>query len=139
MLYGPRNSGKTTSLNILIGLLDPSKKDLPQGEDREVLGKDREVLVDYQGVRVAVTTKGDGLEEIEGNLKFAEETGCDILVTAARTKGPTRSEIRKYASEPSNELIEVGAYIAPQFASLVNPVLADSLKKIIEGLIEAHL
>lgn len=132
MLYGRRNSGKTTSLNHLIGLLDPSQNNWPQG-------KDREVLVDYQGVRVAVTTKGDGLEEIEGNLRFAEETGCDILVTAARTKGATQNEIRKRASEYPANLIEVGAYIAPQSSrSLVNLVLADSLKKVIEGLIKAH-
>ena len=147
MLYGPRNSGKTTSLNILIGLLDPSKKDLPQGKDREVLRKDREVLVDYQGVRVAVTTKGDGLEEIEGNLKFAEETGCDILVTAARTRGGTRGGIQDYARKHSISLIEVGAYIAFRSRDLVNlvladslnPVLADSLKKVIEELIKKHL
>lgn len=132
MLYGRQNSGKTTSLNHLIGLLDPSQKNESQG-------KDREVLVDYQGVRVAVTTKGDGLEEIEGNLKFAEKTGCDILVTAARTRGETRGRIQDYASKPSIKLIEVGAYIAPQFANLVNPVLAASLKKIIEGLIKEHL
>lgn len=132
MLYGRRNSGKTTSLNHLIGLLDPSQNNWPQG-------KDREVLVDYQGVRVAVTTKGDGLDEIEGNLRFAEETGCDILVTAARTRGETRGEIQDYASKHSISLIEVGAYIAPQFGHLVNPVLADSLKEVIEGLIKEHL
>ena len=132
MLYGPHDSGKTTSLNHLIGLLDPHQQDWPHG-------KDREVLVAYQGTRVAVTTKGDGLKEVKGNLKFAEETGCDILVTAARTRGATRKKIRDYASKPSIKLIEVGAYIAPQFANLVNPVLAASLKKIMEGLIKEHL
>lgn len=132
MLYGPHDSGKTTSLNLLIGLLDPSRKDWPQGQDREV-------LVAYQGARVAVTTKGDGLKEVKGNLKFAEKTGCDILVTPARTRGETRKEIRDYARKHSIKLIEVRSYIAPQSShSLVNLVLADSLKKLIEGLIKVH-
>ena len=132
MLYGPHDSGKTTSLNHLIGFLDPSRKDWPRG-------KDREVLVDYQGTLVAVTTKGDGLNEIKGNLKFAEKTGCDILVTPARTRGETRRKIREYAWKHSIKLIEVRSYIAPQqYHSLVNLVQADSLKELIEGLIKQH-
>lgn len=132
MLYGPHDSGKTTSLNHLIGLLDPNQKDWPQGEDRRV-------RINYQGKNIVVTTFGDRAEDIDRNLDYVAEQSCDIFVTAARTRGVTRSEIRKHASEPSNKLIELRAYFAPEFQNQVNPVLADSLKKIIEGLIKEHL
>lgn len=132
MLYGPHDSGKTTSLNHLIGLLDPSQQDWPQGEDRRV-------LINYRGKNIVVTTFGDRAADIDGNLDYVAEQSYDIFVTAARTTAPTRTEIRRYAKEHSANLIEVGAYITPQFGSLVNPVLADSLKEIIEGLIKEHL
>ncbi len=132
MLYGPHDSGKTTSLNHLIGLLDPSQKDWPQGEDRRV-------LINYRDKNIVVTTFGDNAEDIDHNLDYVAEQSCDIFVTAARTRGETRRKIRGYAWEHSISLIEVGAYIAPQFGNLVNPVLADSLKEVIEGLIKEHL
>lgn len=132
MLYGPHDSGKTTSLNHLIGLLDPNQQDWPQGEDRRV-------LINYRGKNIVVTTFGDNAADIDHNLGYVAEQSCDIFVTAARTRGETRRKIRGYAWERSANLIEVGSYIAPQYHSLVNPVLADSLKEVIEGLIKEHL
>lgn len=132
MLYGPHDSGKTTSLNHLIGLLDPNQQDWPQGEDRRV-------LINYRGKNIVVTTFGDNAEDIDRNLGYVAEQSYDIFVTAARTRGETRKKIHKYAQEHPANLIEVGAYIAPQSSrSLVNLILADSLKKVIEGLIKAH-
>nr|WP_314661307.1 hypothetical protein [uncultured Porphyromonas sp.] len=132
MLYGPHDSGKTTSLNHLIGLLDPSQKDWPQG-------KDRRVLVDYQDKRILVITDGDPEVDMEAKLKFADQQRFDIFVTAARTRGNTRREIRDYAQKLSANLIKVRSYIAPQqYHSLVNLVQADSLKELIEGLIKQH-
>lgn len=132
MLYGPHDSGKTTSLNHLIGLLDPNQKNESQG-------KDRRVLINYQDKHIVVITYGDPKVDINAKFKFAEQQRFDILVTAARTRGATRKEIRDYARKHSIKLIEVRSYIAPQSShSLVNLVLADSLKKLIEGLIKAH-
>ena len=132
MLYGPHDSGKTTSLNHLIGLLDPSQKDWPQG-------KDRRVLVDYQDKRILVITDGDPEVDMEAKLKFADQQRFDIFVTAARTRRETRSRIREYAQKLSANLIKVRSYIAPQqYHSLVNLVQADSLKELIEGLIKQH-
>lgn len=132
MLYGPHDSGKTTSLNHLIGLLDPNQQDWPQGEDRRV-------LINYRGKNIVVTTFGDRAKDIRDNLEFVKEQRFDIFVTAARTRGETRRKIHEYARDLSASLIEVGAYIAPQFGHLVNPILADSLKEVIEGLIKEHL
>lgn len=131
MLYGPHDSGKTTSLNHLIGLLDPNQQDWPQGEDRRV-------LINYRGKNIVVTTFGDRAKDIRDNLEFVKEQRFDIFVTAARTRGETRRKIHEYARDLSANLIEVGAYIAPQFGHLVNPVLADSLKEVIDAFIKQH-
>lgn len=131
MLYVPHDSGKTTSLNHLIGRLDPKQK-------KESQGKDRRVLINYQDKRIVVIIDGDPGVDMDAKLKFADQQRFDIFVTAARTRRETRSRIREYAQKLSANLIEVRSYIAPQSChSLVNLALADSLKLVIERLIEA--
>lgn len=94
VLYGPENTGKTETLNRLIGLLDESKK----VEGGKLL-EDRRVIAEYKekGKKIAIATKGDGPKEINENISFFDGAGeccCDIFITAIRIK----------TSHPSNNL-----------------------------------
>ena len=75
-LYGPENTGKTTTLNLLIGLLG--------GPERT---EDRRLRLTYGRKRIAIATYGDDKKQLDRNINFFKEESCDIYVTATRTEG----------------------------------------------------
>ena len=99
VLYRRANTGKTTTLNYLIGLLDKSK------EEMQSLTEDRRVVISYDNKSIAVTTQGDNENEINRNIKFFEKEDCDILVTATRSKGQTPRAIYNYHKEINAKII----------------------------------
>lgn len=98
-LYGTGSTGKTSTLNCLIGLLDP----LLEKEPSE-WGKDRREKLKYQEKKVIVTTPGDNYNEIKENIDFFQKEKGDILITATRTRGYTVTTLEKYAKSKNIEI-----------------------------------
>ncbi len=127
-LYRRANTGKTTTLNYLIGLLDKSK------EEMQSLTKDRRVAISYGNKSIAVTTQGDNKYEIEENIKFFEKEDCDILVTATRSRGQTTDAIDKYHKEINAKIIWIEKKLSVTLKDLINQAQAKDIQATIDTL-----
>ena len=108
-LYRRANTGKSTTLNYLIGLL----------KEQEIDFKEKREIVYYGSKKIAVTTPGDNADEIEENIKFFEKEDCDILVTATRSKGETKNIIDKYHKEINAELKRIEKNLSVTLQDLI--------------------
>ena len=130
VLQGIHDSGKTTTLNYLIQLL--------QGvEAPSLLTKDRRVLIPYQGKRVYVATPGDIEREIWRSIMLSGIEGCDIFVSAARSRGRTRKVIEEYAGALQVTPVQVRKRKVNQGGDEANRRDAQSLKARIDAFIKA--
>ncbi len=124
------NTGKTNTLNYLIGLLDKSQEadiiTAPTG--------DRRVVISYNNKKIAITTCGDNGEELNKNIKFFEENGCDILVTATRSKGKTKEIISNYAQKIKANIIWIEKNIAQRLTDRINQTQAEDIQAVINNL-----
>lgn len=131
VLQGVYNSGKTTTLNLLIQLLQGVEAPSP-------LTKDRRVLISYQGKTVYVATPGDLEEVTEESVRHFQEEDYDILVTAARSRGKTHAPIKKYVLEHSVQAVWVEKRRVKERRDEVNRAQAQELKGRIDAFIKAH-
>ena len=129
VLYRRANTGKTTTLNYLIGLLDKSK------EEMQSLTKDRRVTISYGNKSIAVTTQGDNKYEIEENIKFFEKEDCDILITATRSRGQTTDAIYKYHKEINVKIIWIEKNLSVILEDSINQMQAKDIQATIDTLI----
>lgn len=129
VLYRRANTGKTTTLNYLIGLLDKSK------EEMQSLTKDRRVTISYGNKSIAVTTQGDNENEINKNIKFFEKEDCDILVTATRSKGQTPRAIYNYHKEINAKIIWIEKNLSGTSEDTINQAQAKDIQATIDTLI----
>ena len=129
-LYRRSKTGKTSTLNLLIELLDKNKK-----IEKERLKEDRRVSISYGSKKIAVTTWGDNGFELKENIKFFEEENCDILVTATRTRGETTEILTDYAKEIDTEIIWIEKNISKKMEDLINQSQAKDINAIIDTLI----
>ena len=129
VLYRRANTGKTTTLNYLIGLLDKSK------EEMQSLTKDRRVTISYGNKSIAVTTQGDNKYEIEENIKFFEKEDCDILITATRSRGQTTDAIYKYHKEINAKIIWIEKNLSVILEDSINQMQAKDIQATIDTLI----
>ena len=129
-LYRRSETGKTSTLNLLIELLDKNKK-----IEKERLIEDRRVSISYGSKKIAVTTWGDNGFELKENIKFFEEENCDILVTATRTRGETTKILTDYAKEIDTEIIWIEKNISKKMEDLINQSQAKDINAIIDTLI----
>ena len=129
-LYRRSETGKTSTLNLLIELLDKNKK-----IEKERLIEDRRVSISYGSKKIAVTTWGDNGFELKENIKFFEEENCDILVTATRTRGETTEILTDYAKEIDTEIIWIEKNISKKMEDLINQSQAKDINAIIDTLI----
>ncbi|WP_456105072.1 hypothetical protein [Prevotella sp.] len=128
VLYRRANTGKTTTLNYLIGLLDKSK------EEMQSLTKDRRVTISYGNKSIAVTTQGDNKYEIEENIKFFENEDCDILVTATRSRGQTTDGIYEYHKKINAKIIWIEKNLSVTLKDLINQAQAKDIQATIDTL-----
>ena len=128
-LCGRSNTGKTNTLNYLIGLLDKS-----QEADITALTRDRRVVISYNNKKIAITTCGDNGEELKKNIKFFVENACDILVTATRSKGETRKIISNYASKIGTGITRIEKNIAQRLTDRINQTQAEDIQAVINNL-----
>ena len=129
-LYRRSETGKTSTLNLLIELLDKNKK-----IEKERFKEDRRVSISYGSKKIAVTTWGDNGFELKENIKFFEEENCDILVTATRTRGETTEILTDYAKEIDTEIIWIEKNISKKMEDLINQSQAKDINAIIDTLI----
>lgn len=131
VLKGVPNSGKTTTLNYLIQILQGVEAPSPLPEDRRV-------LIPYQGKRVYVATPGDFECEIFKSIVLSEIGGCDILVTAARSRGRTRQTIDEYVQVITVQQDWVEKRRVNKDGDEANRRDAQSLKDRIDAFIKEH-
>ena len=123
-LYRRANTGKSTTLNYLIGLL----------KEQEVDFKEKREIVYYGSKKIAVTTPGDNAYEIKRNIEFFEKEDCDILVTATRSKGETTNIIYKYHKEINAELKWIEKNLSVTLQDLSNQAQAKDRQATIDTL-----
>jgi hypothetical protein len=128
-LYRRAETGKTSTLNLLIELLDKNKK-----VEEERLIEDRRVSISYGSKKIAVTTWGDNGFELKENIKFFEKENCDILVTATRTRGKTTEILNNYAKEIDTDIIWIEKNISAKLEELINQSQAKDINAIIDTL-----
>lgn len=131
VLKGVPNSGKTTTLNYLIQLLQGVEAPSP-------LTKDRRVLIPYQGKRVYVATPGDFEYEIFKSIVLSEIGECDILVTAVRSRGRTRQTIDEYVQVITVQQDWVEKRRVNEHIDKENETQAQELKVRIDAFIKEH-
>ena len=124
-LYGCSNSGKTTTLNLLIELLGR------EGQEDNPVSID-----DYRGKTIVITPGGDDEEVISKNLEAFEKAEGDILVTATRTKGQTASYLSNYFLENSVKVTWIKKNYAELLTDLVNQAQAEDIKAVIDKIIK---
>lgn len=129
LLRGRENTGKTYTLNYLIGLLDKTKEVYD-----DALKEDRCLVISYNGMKIAIGTKGDGEREVKENIKFAVDNGCDILVTATRSKGQTVKAVEDYSRVSGVTKIWIKKNLAMRLTESVNEVQAEDIQSLINTL-----
>jgi Cdc6-like AAA superfamily ATPase len=102
-LYGAANTGKTTTLNYLIDLLkkaqslsDYSTISIEDCGDKR--HADQRVVVEIQGLKIAITTSGDNGTELKRNIEYFKQNDCDIAITATRTRGYSVEELKGFSN-----------------------------------------
>lgn len=128
-LYRRAETGKTSTLNLLIELLDMNKK-----VEEIRLTEDRRVSISYGNKKIAVTTWGDNGFELKENIKYFENEDCDILVTATRTRGETTEILNDYAKEINTEIIWIEKNLSASLEELINQTQAKDIKAVIDSL-----
>ena len=124
-LYGRRSSGKTTTLNLLIGLFNKNGN-----------LDDPITIRDDQRKTIVITPGGDDGEVIKKNLEAFEKAEGVILVTATRTKGQTASYLSNYFPENSVEITWIKKHYAEIRTDLVNQAQAEDIKAVIDSIID---
>lgn len=128
-LYRRAETGKTSTLNLLIELLDKNEK-----AEENRLTEDRRVSISYGSKKIAVTTWGDNEDELKENIKYFEKKDCDILVTATRTRGETTEILNDYAKEINTEIIWIEKNLSASLEELINQTQAKDIKAVIDSL-----
>lgn len=93
-LYGHGQCGKSATLNELKELLRKVGKSIslaphPYCEMPETF--------EYQGRRVCVAPAGDTREIVEANCRYFKQKGCDVAISATRTKGGSVDALNEFA------------------------------------------
>ena len=127
-LYGRKNSGKTTTLNLLIELLGGKGKG------------DKPVIIDnYRGKKIVITPGGDNKDIVKYNIRLFEDHKADILVTATRNGDRTSSSKvldDHYKNATDALVIWFGKNHSTLLTTLINIRQAKELRAFLDLLIE---
>lgn len=93
-LYGHGQCGKSATLNELKKLLrvagkSVSMKPHPHSESTETF--------EYNGLEVCVAPAGDTRGIVEANCRYFKQKGCDVAISATRTKGGSVDALNEFA------------------------------------------
>lgn len=100
-LYGRGQCGKSATLNELKELLRVAGKSIskqlhPYSESPETF--------EYKGQVICVALAGDTREIVEANCRYFKQKGCDVAISATRTKGGSVDSLNKI---PDSEGVKV--------------------------------
>jgi|WetSurMetagenome_2_1015567.scaffolds.fasta_scaffold55695_2 hypothetical protein len=152
-LIGVGNSGKSQTLNALIKKLykasgnDDQVKLFYTGDNGQKLVYENRETIEYRGKRISVCTFGDDLDAVEANIEYFEGQNCDIVVSAARSKGQTKEALDNYANNKNAKVDRVlkGWVDVPEMSEnkrqqeasdILVEATAQALFVIIDGLID---
>lgn len=135
-LWGHANCGKSTTLNIL-------KDKLRQhGESLAVYEHDgeKQELFRYRDTLVCIAPGGDNGWVTFNNIKCFKESGSDIVVSAARTKGASVDDLNVFAEEYGLEVrwfnMPYVDYLPSHIRPIVEHAVADEILASIDRAID---
>lgn len=97
VLYGRGNLGKTRTLRMVIDKLNH--------ESISYATCDIQTICHHNAQTIAIATKGDNAAELRANISYFKSRPCDIVITAARSRGGTHDVIKSYAQETGAEVV----------------------------------
>lgn len=100
-LYGHSNCGKSEALNELKELLRTAGKSISLEEHQYC---DKPESFKYKGLVVCVAPGGDTREVVEGNCRYFKMKGCDVAISATRTKWGSVGALEEYAEKEGVEI-----------------------------------
>ncbi len=95
-LWGASNTGKSTTLNLLIDELVANNGWIKEEDDR--YSPDRLVAIVFDNQIIGISTGGDYGETTKYACEFFDKHNCSIVITATRTRGMTTNVLVDYAS-----------------------------------------
>lgn len=89
--------GKSTAIKSVYSLLKSEgyKLELEEWQGWDESG-DIKAIFNIDGVKVGIESQGDPDSKMEKTIDSFIEEGCEIIVTACRTKGDTYTKVRDY-------------------------------------------
>lgn len=136
-LWGHANCGKSTTLNIL-------KDKLRQhGESLAVYDHDGEKLelIRYRETLVCVAPCGDNGRVTCNNIKYFKESGCEIAVSASRSKGAPVDDLESFAKDCSLNVrwfnMPYIDYLPSHIRTIVEHAVADEIMASIDRAISS--
>lgn len=95
-LYGHKDCGKSETLIELKELLRMAGKSVSLVEHPYC---DIPETFEYKGLIVCVAPGGDTREIVEGNCQYFKNKGCDIAISATRTKCGSTDALEEFARD----------------------------------------
>ena len=94
-LYGHGQCGKSATLNELKELLRVAGKSISKQLHRY---SESPETFEYKGQVICVAPAGDTREIVEANCRYFKQKGCDMAITATRTKGGSVDSLNEFAN-----------------------------------------
>ena len=156
-LWGKGSKGKTTTINLLTGLLSNGFTQNINFQYPVTLpinmGKDNCYIVIYNGKKIGITTRGDTKKALEDDFRWLKQNAgdCDLYVCATRSKGTTCKYIEQEAATSDIFWIakasvthkENGTYVDSAFITqrqgVINQKQADYIRNFIDKMITNHI
>lgn len=98
-VFGASNRGKTETLVLLIHLFERCGRynAIYGPKPADDWSNDLIAVFERDGFRIGISTQGDDGPQVEKSIKDLAEKGCDMIVTATRTKNSTTDAFAKIA------------------------------------------
>lgn len=100
-LYGHGNCGKSETLNELKELLRAAGKSISLAEHPYC---DMPETFEYKGLIVCVAPGGDTRDIVEENCRYFKIKGCDVAISATRTKWGSVDALKEFAEKESLDI-----------------------------------
>ena len=101
-LSGKAESGKTTTLNILINLLSIVSDSFEISREYDSMA-----TFTFNDTIISVCTPGDTGDILQENIDYFEEQKCDVCVSAIRTKGAGWNLYKEFAKKNNLEILKI--------------------------------
>lgn len=100
-LYGHSNCGKSETLNDLKELLREKGKSISTEPHP---WSDMPEIFEYNGHVFCVAPGGDSRAIVESNCRYFKMRGCDVAISATRTKGGSAVALKEFADSEGVEI-----------------------------------